>query len=123
MVVAQQDPLFVQLLLQHLIFDPQVLDRLLLLLADPARENDEQELPWMQNEEHGYTVGRGGLSKSPASPCCGCQSMNSIAATAVTTSDSSGYSVEAKYGGSILWLRFVTTRSHNSICRRCLALG
>ena len=53
LVVGEQDAFLAQLLFQHLVFGPQVLDHLLLLLVDPARENDEQELPWMQNEGHG----------------------------------------------------------------------
>ena len=53
LVVGEQNAFLAQLLFQHLVFGPQVLDHLLLLLVDPARENDEQELPWMQNERHG----------------------------------------------------------------------
>ena len=49
--------------------------------------------------------------------------MNAIPATAVTISALSDYSFEAKYAARNLWLRFVTSPSHNSICSGRLAFG
>lgn len=45
LVVGKQNPLPTVRLLQDLIFAPQVVNHDLLLAIDPARENDEVQLP------------------------------------------------------------------------------
>ena len=45
LVVVEQDAFLAQLLFQHLVFGPQVLDHLLLLAAHPAGKNHQEQLP------------------------------------------------------------------------------
>ena len=52
LVVVEQDSLFAEFLSQHLVFGAEILDRSLLLLVDPASENQEEELPRLENETH-----------------------------------------------------------------------
>ena len=53
LVVAEQDAFLAELFLEHVVLGSQVLDHLLLLLVDPAGQNDEQELPRLEDEAHG----------------------------------------------------------------------
>src|SRR5262249_27770035 len=52
LVVVEQDAFLAQLLLEHLVFGTEVLDDLLLLAMDPAGQDDQQELPGVQDEVH-----------------------------------------------------------------------
>ena len=52
LVVIEQDPLFVELLFEHLVFGSQILDHFLLLAVDPTGEDDDVELPRLKNEIH-----------------------------------------------------------------------
>ena len=53
LVVAEENATLAQLFFKNLIFRPQVLNHLLLLLIDPAGQDNKQELPGLENKVHG----------------------------------------------------------------------
>ncbi len=52
LVIAEQDTLLANFLFEHLVLGPQILDCLLLLTVDPGCQNQEQQLPRLENEAH-----------------------------------------------------------------------
>ena len=64
----EEDALLTELLLEHLILGPQVLDHLLLLAIDPARENNDVQLPRLKNKIHERAISVKEVGY--ASPCC-----------------------------------------------------
>jgi hypothetical protein len=50
LVVVQQDAAFAEFLLEDLVLGAEIVNDLLLLLVDPAREDGEQQLPRLQDE-------------------------------------------------------------------------
>ncbi len=53
LVVVEEDAMVAELFAEDLVFSAQVVDDLLLLAIDPACEDEEQELPRLQDEIHG----------------------------------------------------------------------
>jgi hypothetical protein len=53
LVIAEKNSLPAQLLFEDLILGDQVFDDLLLLPVEPAGQNNQQQLPGMQNQAHG----------------------------------------------------------------------
>ena len=53
LVVAQENALLAQLFLVHLVLGPQVVNHLLLLPMDPARDDHQQQLPGLEDQVHG----------------------------------------------------------------------
>lgn len=49
LVVVEHDPLFAELLLQNLILSSKVFDGSLLLSANQPGQDEQEELPWVQN--------------------------------------------------------------------------
>ena len=53
--IVEQDSLLAQLLFDDLILVSQVVDHILLLPIDPARENEKVQLPGLKDELHEHT--------------------------------------------------------------------
>src|SRR5207245_312837 len=53
LVVAQENALLAELLLEDLVLGPQIVDDLLLLPLHPSRHDHKQQLPGLENEVHG----------------------------------------------------------------------
>ena len=45
-------PFLIEIFPEHLVFGPQILDHELLLAVDPTCQDEEKELPGMQDEVH-----------------------------------------------------------------------
>lgn len=56
LVVVQENPLLPQQLFQDPVLGPQILDGRLLVPIDPARQEDHQKLPRLQDETHGKSI-------------------------------------------------------------------
>ena len=52
LVIIQQNALLASFFAKNLVLGSEILDDLLLLPIDPIRQNDEQQLPRLQNEIH-----------------------------------------------------------------------
>jgi hypothetical protein len=52
LVIGKQDAFLTELFFQYLVFDPEVLEDFLLMPVDPAGEDQEQQLPRLQNRLH-----------------------------------------------------------------------
>ena len=57
--VVEQYPLLAELLFEHVVLGPKILDHFLSLAIDPADENDEEELPGLKDEVHEQIRGEG----------------------------------------------------------------
>ena len=77
LIVIEQDMFLAEHLSEHLAFDPQVIEHLLLLSIDPASKNHEEELPRLQDKAHGepdreaettHNVARRANSQQPRQP-------------------------------------------------------
>ena len=71
LIVIEQDPFLAQLFFEHVNFRPLKLDNLLLLAVYPARQNNQQELPRLQDKFHGSQLRRSGkLQHRPLASTC-----------------------------------------------------
>ena len=52
LIITEQDAFLAELLFQYLVLNPQVLDNTLLIAVDPARDDEEEEVPWLKDGFH-----------------------------------------------------------------------
>ena len=56
LVIVEQDPFLANPLLEYPVLRDQVMDHFLLLALDPADQDEEIDVPRLQNEVHDYAV-------------------------------------------------------------------
>jgi len=52
LIVDKQNPFFAELFSEHFILGPQIINYILLVAVDPPGQDEEKQLPWLQNEVH-----------------------------------------------------------------------
>jgi len=52
LIIAEQDAFLAELLFEYLVLSPQVLDNILLTAVDPTRDDEEQQVPGLQDGFH-----------------------------------------------------------------------
>lgn len=56
MIVVEQDPFSAAFLLEHVVLGAEIVDHFLLLAVDPTREDDDIQLPGVEEEVHDRPV-------------------------------------------------------------------